>query len=417
MKKAAILLSLAMIIFAEPDLIVLNGLGETLSLGGWGTALHNDVMTTGSMPNQVIWSGEDWDFFVVNSGNSTVQKCFVEGGGIVLEDTYLLPEGSNPYLAYFDLPSDMLVVSLWVTGQIAIIDDETGDIAVTEPLFETVQGVYTDGDFIYATDAHFDSETFIYGTGMLYKLSLEGVILDSVEIGMNPQEIIADRGGNLHIVCTGDYFSVLGEVHIIDPATLAPLETLSIGGNPARLTMDIMTGLVYSATSVWGTSGSGRLLSYDPSDFSIIHSTEIDPVEIAGTGLTGLAAFNNTVIIPSMDSSWVEYYDVSAGEVREVFDAGYGSNDAVFIGDMTCEDVPELPAVREIASAYPNPFNSTCNINIDAETIEIFDVRGNLVDVLEENKTWRPSDKTPTGVYLARAKGSKTQPLKLIYAK
>jgi len=54
---------------------------------------------------------------------------------------------------------------------------------------------------------------------------------------------------------------------------------------------------------------------------------------------------------------------------------------------------------------FPNPFNSSVTIESTPESaIEIFDVRGSLIDRLSaEDKRWSPSPETPTGVYLIKS--------------
>ncbi len=54
---------------------------------------------------------------------------------------------------------------------------------------------------------------------------------------------------------------------------------------------------------------------------------------------------------------------------------------------------------------FPNPFNSSVTIESAPEsTIEIFDVRGRLIDRLSaEDKRWSPSPETSTGVYLIKS--------------
>ena len=54
---------------------------------------------------------------------------------------------------------------------------------------------------------------------------------------------------------------------------------------------------------------------------------------------------------------------------------------------------------------FPNPFNSSVTIESTPESaIEIFDVRGRLIDRLSaEDKRWSPSPETPTGVYLIKS--------------
>ncbi len=77
----------------------------------------------------------------------------------------------------------------------------------------------------------------------------------------------------------------------------------------------------------------------------------------------------------------------------------------------------ETPITSSLAlNAYPNPFNSSCRMETaeDAE-IEIFDIRGNLVQKLDNTDVFTPTEDTPSGVYLVRARTQKEAITKKIH--
>jgi hypothetical protein len=60
-------------------------------------------------------------------------------------------------------------------------------------------------------------------------------------------------------------------------------------------------------------------------------------------------------------------------------------------------------------SVHPNPFNASVAISAPgAERIEIVDINGRVVEVIEGNLSreaiWSPSEATATGVYFVRAR-------------
>lgn len=105
---------------------------------------------------------------------------------------------------------------------------------------------------------------------------------------------------------------------------------------------------------------------------------------------------------PELDSFYVQVID----------EDGDGLPDDFFEVVGVGEDKVTKPAKTGIAVS-PNPFNSAVEIVynqvIDID-IEIYDIEGRRVDIVRlENGTgvWRPSEKIPTGIYLARIKNGK----------
>ncbi len=92
-------------------------------------------------------------------------------------------------------------------------------------------------------------------------------------------------------------------------------------------------------------------------------------------------------------------------------------------------DETDMPSIIEI-SAYPNPFNSSCNISVETHDyaslpaiIEIYDLQGNVVgsrcastDIAADTETgdasiaptrtfiWTPDETIPSGIYLVKAR-------------
>jgi len=119
----------------------------------------------------------------------------------------------------------------------------------------------------------------------------------------------------------------------------------------------------------------------------------------------------------------------------------------VFVAPMKIAET-STPQHFEI-SAYPNPFNSTCRIEIESgewrvENVEIFDINGRMVEPVTElvevpggNKlpstssgsalhefTWRPAPSLGSGVYLIRARfdglsdrGTQSTSKRIVYLK
>ncbi len=405
LKQSLCILILVYSLFSMPDYYVLNGLGETLSMGAWLESPENDIITTGSMPNQIV-ADESGNVWVVASGNATLQRFRPDDGDFILEEEYFLPTGSNPYM--MSIHDGKCYVSLWVTGNFAIVDIETGDIEVFEPELLGAQGIFADDDYIYVTASNFDPETFIYGDGQIHRFGHDGNPEGTLTIGTNPQEIVK-IDGNLHIACTGNYTDISGSIYIVDTESFDVLDSVIIGGSPSRLSYDPYYGFCYSATSVWGAYGSGRLLAYNASTFEPIWTASDDENTLSGTGLVGLDSYEGYIYISSMDSSTVEIVnhtpETASLEEVAIYPTGYGTQDIAIseISEDIEEEIEHGHAIK--ANIYPNPFRRECRFHgLEDAQIEIYHVDGRLIEILSNKQVWHPKPSIESGVYLARIK-------------
>jgi len=418
MKKAiALFCLLTVTLIAVPDYVILNVMGETISCGEWNCPPNNDLTTVGSMPNQ-IFSDEYDELWVVSSGESKIQKLQVGHSSASIIEEYNLPAGSNPYLMY--RYGDTICTSLWVSGGIGIIDVNTDLVTTTDSFCLGPQGILINNDYIYVTAGNLDPISMIYDEGQLFRLNRMGEVIDFVNIGINPQQIIMGPDDNLHIVCTGDYFSVEGVVYIVSPTSLEVIDSVMLGGNPQRLALDQSTGKIYSATSIWGTSMSGRLLAYNGVSHDLIWSSgDFDNV-LFGTGFSGLACRDDWVYIPSMDSSCVEIVHISSGSIsdRMIFDTGYGPLDVAFIDNTGINDSKNIDDLE--IKAYPNPFNSSVKFDSPSDCkISIYTLQGQLIATLNEPEyIWTPDKSLSSGNYLAKIESDREiKAQKLLYIK
>ncbi len=85
-------------------------------------------------------------------------------------------------------------------------------------------------------------------------------------------------------------------------------------------------------------------------------------------------------------------------------------------------DEPVKPAKKDLSfQAYPNPFNSSCQINSNSSgDIEIYNTKGKLIHKERNTKDfiWKPNEKISSGIYLLYfAQAGKTELKKITYMK
>ena len=88
------------------------------------------------------------------------------------------------------------------------------------------------GGYAYTTNSGYDAATFAYIPGSVSVIDTATDTLVDADgdpgngsdtpiftTGLNPQDLAVDGEGEIHVVCTGDYWSVFGIVDVIDPAS------------------------------------------------------------------------------------------------------------------------------------------------------------------------------------------------------
>ncbi len=90
-------------------------------------------------------------------------------------------------------------------------------------------------------------------------------------------------------------------------------------------------------------------------------------------------------------------------------------NDVPYSIDEPEAGLTQLPEEIQV-TAYPNPFNSKVEISIPDDAIaRIFDIRGNLIHVISDDKRAWNAEEQPSGIYLLKvSKGQQTSQTKLM---
>jgi hypothetical protein len=187
---------------------------------------------------------------------------------------------------------DRAFVSNWMTGNVSVLNLPLGVEADTITTGGVPQGLCVTEEYLYVTDVNFDMGTFTYGPGHLFAYSLETLdFIDSVTVGTNPQIVQPGPDGNLHVVCTGNFFDISGEVFVINPDGLILEGTIPIGGSPGSLAFNSQN-IAYLGSVAW--AGEGWLLAYDAITYDVIKGTQ-NPIVLPSSAMDIVCANNDHI--------------------------------------------------------------------------------------------------------------------------
>jgi hypothetical protein len=256
------------------DLLVLNGIDNTLSSIDLlqGESSLNQASFTG-FPNHAIVAKDR--LYVVVSGSN--QVIVFNKQTLAPLDTLFTGAGTNPFAVAVDEKNNVYV-SLLLTNQVVCFDASGNEIA-RAAVGRSPEGMLIVGARLFVANSGFRFSDYGYDPGTVSILKLGTLApVGTIAVGTNPQWLAAN-GNQVHVVCTGNYFSVFGEVHVFDAKTLLPLTTISIGGSPGYIALGSGQGFL----SDYFTG----VFSYDLTSGSVLHGPA-NPINLGTIGYSGL---------------------------------------------------------------------------------------------------------------------------------
>ncbi len=257
-------------------IFILNSAATSISVIDPATGtVYNNVATVGTWPNQLFFHNNK--LYCVNSGSNNIM--------VFNTDTYAaetpipLGSGQNPMnMAAYDNTTAYVACS--VSEKVLKVNLTSKTVVDTIDAGVGATGIAITSNKVYVANTAFDGVNFTYGQGTVTVIdAVTGNVLKTVNVAMNPQDIDVAPDGRVHVICTGDYFSVFGKVMIINPATDTVVDSVMIGGSPGSIRISDTDKRGY--LGVWGMG----LMVYDTETKNIIHGTSNYFLGKGGSGL------------------------------------------------------------------------------------------------------------------------------------
>ncbi len=392
--RSLILLALTYIFLSVPaltqtstrTLYVLNSLGRTLSKVDLNSGVVvNDWLTVGEISNQIF--AYQNKIYVVNSLPPAIMILEVPTGDV----SYItLAPGTNPYSMAFVNESKAYVTNL-IANSVSVVDLTNRQVLKEIPVGIAPEGIIVVGRYAYVANS---------GGWPDYKgsaISVIDVAQDSVLITLpvatNPQALAYTADSMLHVVCTGNYDNIHGQVVVLDPRAVlagepAARDTIQLGGAPSDLVIT-RDGLVYLAD--YGDMVNGLLYCYEAGTRTVRRDA-VNPLRV-GNGAINLLydTAANRLWVNNFADDTVQELDATTGTILRTFPVGDGAQDMALIDPNAQVGVPDarpLPTMEAILFPnYPNPFNPQTQLQFSLPeralvTLEIYNLQGQQIRAL-----------------------------------
>jgi hypothetical protein len=407
LKFICIFVLLASLCIAAPTLYVVQTLDESAATIEIETGeVHQHAATLGTIPNDIIVHNNR--AYIANSGYNNIQEIDGETAATVRE--IQIPGGVNVWSMAM-LNDDTMAVTCSVSNNVIAVRLSDEQVVRTLPAGPSTQAILVHGDYFYVGVTGVSYPQFGPASILVFdRYSLSRI--DSIPVAKNPQGLAVDEFNRLHVVCTGDYGSVTGEVDIIDLESREVTDEIAIGGTPSNIS--IGGGIAYIAAGGWGAEGWAY--SYRVSDLQVLHGSG-NPL-ITGSGAFDIEAFSDgSFFVSCFNDDAVEYRDRN-GDLIQSFPLSDGpAQMAVYRGPEAANyDSRSVPESIVLADPYPNPFNGNVRLDLNLAAkydtnILIYNEIGQVVRVLSipagyRSIIWNGLDQSgsavSSGIYIAK---------------
>jgi hypothetical protein len=393
MKRFFILISMLGLLttICSTDFFIVNSNSQTLSKVNIQTfATNNSFAQIGLYGNDIVY--HDQKLYVVNSGDhnvqiinaqtgSTIGHIFLENSSnpmhIVIHDGYAYVSGLYSNKVYKINLSDTTDITSLTVGS-----GPVGMVIHGNKLFVAISG------FIYVT----------YLPGKVCVIDLDAFsIIDDIDVYTNPQQLLIDNQGLLHVICTGNYFDQFSKVAIINTTTHQIVRTISFSTFLSTIS-EAPNGTKYLAHYL----GAG-FYTYHPTTYAI--SGPIYPNSFS-------LAYDDSFIYV-IESTWtspstLKKYTHDFALVGQT-NIGLAAIAMASSSPLTTTSDTTIPAALDV-TIYPNPFTDHIRLavkSLSTDTkVTVYNIKGQKMAEQIGNLVWNGRDMqdrpVPPGIYFIK---------------
>lgn len=289
--------------------------------------LENDEITfaaagLGDSPNDMVIYEDK--LYVINSlsNDMNVFEITSENQLVPLE-IYDLGRDRGCIPQFGDVaPNEKLYITNNMEDSVTVFNLSTNQIETRIPVGKYSSDVKVVGQKVYVCNTEFDPETFTYDQGTITIINTgSNTVQATVNVPMNPQFLTTDRNDNLHIVCTGNYMDIEGQVAILNTQVDSILYSIPLGGKPSQITINKDDIAFVTAYGDWGADNPGYVLKYNALTWEIINDSN-NPLEVSNGALRIVSGPEGEVYISCFGADKIERMEGST--VVMSFDIGDG---------------------------------------------------------------------------------------------
>lgn len=294
---------------------VRNSLPATVLLvanaaGGAGNMTIVDITTgamqfgaagLGNVPNDIVRSGSR--LFVINSTSNDMNVLDISDRNELSPRRTVdlgVAKGLRPqYAALAD--NGVLFISNLSDNTVTMLDTARMIPLGYIPVGLSPADVLAYGGKVYVCNSGYNPQTRSYDPGSVMVIStITNRVTKTISVGTNPQFMAMDDG-KIHVVCTGNYGDIAGEIYKIDVTGDTLVQVINIGGTPGDIA--ITGSLAYVAAGGWLTNG--EVYRYNAFTGQILNGPR-NPILVSTGAMRVIAARDGSVFVACFSGDRVD---------------------------------------------------------------------------------------------------------------
>lgn len=285
----------------------------------------------GDTPNDILY--RDNKLYVINSASNSLDILgFNEDQNLIPIRTVDIGSGSNKSPMYGDFSHEgKLLISNFNDSTVTILNPNTPDTQEFVKVGLSPSDIKVIGSKAYVCNSGFNPSTSGYESGTISVIDIETkTVVDLIDVGLNPQYLDVDSQGRLHVVCTGNYFDVMGEIIIIDTRSNTVVKTVDIGGKPAELAITSNDDAYLAAFGEWGEENPGLVFRYNAISGAVLNNSD-NPIEVGNGASRVVNGPEGEVYVACFGADSID--KISGGEVVASYLVGDGPTPMLITGE------------------------------------------------------------------------------------
>ncbi len=247
--------------------------------------INIDVIQLGLFPSDIIQFEEN--LYVINEGSAEMNVLGVnDNNEVEVIENINLDWLESPRPRFADVTeTGKFFISDYTNRLVTVLDINSGIIQAFLPVGQSPLDVEVVGDKVYVCNSGLtQDDAFLPGTITVIS-SVTNSVEKTIEVKTNPRYMAIDLAGRLHVVCTGNYGNIEGEIVVVNTAVDTVEQYIPIGGQPGDIAMT-SDGIAYVTGGGWANE-PGKLFRYNSATGEILNGTG-NPIEV-GPGASRIA--------------------------------------------------------------------------------------------------------------------------------
>ncbi len=258
-------------------------------------AINESVATVGNTPTDILYN--DGYIYVINSrSNSMYVFELSDQNSLTPIDTIAMGMNKRPYSAVI-ADNGYMYVSNLTDGTVSLVNLDRGEAQLFIQVGQMPMDLVAVGDKVYVCNAD-DNTVSVIST-------LTNLVEETIQVGENPLNMAVDGEGMIHVVCTGNYADIEGEVQVIDPATNEKVLFVNLLGQPEDIVIT-ESGFGY-VTNAEDSDNRGQLFRYNMSNGQILNDiNRNDAIFVSSDPIRLTTGSNSAVFVSCYNAGVVE---------------------------------------------------------------------------------------------------------------